>query len=529
MKLITRSYAESFYVNRDNVLDSVDLGLIAGFLYEDVRALPYKIRHGLMMHFPDPKLFGSGKSAWRGKKTFSSEELANLLFNLFLRATKKHHFVYKSGYGFRLFDLQKHPMTEAPLPRNRIDRSAVPMVLKTNKKGVEGTGKHLGQEAIFHECSSFSWSFCQVLVAFGFNPAKVGIQVVQGNQQGDYAVVRCKPDLIKKYNSIYGVDLSGALSGSSVYDPGNKGGCDRFTAPRSSERTVKDLFFQYALQEFDNYRKGAGYSRNWNALNTAMKATGMKVASMLNNTIAVSEVGLIEPTNRDVFENHLCAYILPEGSELNKWKATFFDPLYELRYANGLPDLFEIYTSGPLKNFKLSQSKFAPPGSTTTQYVSSENKKRCLFRLPEAMYPIYIDFCSTRRRQGEEHWTEGLITIDDIPGYLLSWMTFDYESDGERSNDLNFFEYMQKRHAEIFIVVDERDYTGKKRTRDMHHWVIGWLRERINALAEKNEKDGVKVTPKLTRRKSMSAPTGSLQKQRPRSKSVTSGQKNPYI
>jgi hypothetical protein len=175
-----------------------------------------------------------------------------------------------------------------------------------------------------------------------------------------------------------------------------------------------------------------------------------------------------------------------------------------------------MYPPGPLQNFKISKNPKAPKGSVTSMYVSEENSKRCLFKLPRVLFPNYVEFCNSRRRKGREDWNAGYISVDEIALYLLSWLTFDYEEDGHRRNNLNFFQFYQARHPEIFIVADERDYQGKKRTKDMHHWVIGWLRKRIDALPLQKGAD---------RRKSMNLGTPRKPKpppRRPRSSSFGS-------
>jgi hypothetical protein len=299
---------------------------------------------------------------------------------------------------------------------------------------------------------------------------------------------------VHNYPHIFGVDLNCGLDSAELYNPKTKKGCERYTAAQPN--AVIEYYQNICLLEFDRIRNGATFNGSWQALDTALKKTAAVTARQLSNTVAVSEVGLIEPTNRDVFTNHYCTYIQPEPGNKNKdraWRITRFDALYQLRLANGLPDLFEKFQAAPRKHWPLSSNPHAPSGCETFQFVSEEDPQRCLFSLPPALDTTYRSFCDMRRHTVPEQWNEGLIDINMIPNYLIPLLTFEYDDGDTKRKNLNFFEFYRARHPDIYIVFDEGDYKNKKEPRKGVHWVIGWLEKKVAELVALRTKEIDKV------------------------------------
>jgi len=497
------TYGEAYRAeSREAALETIDLELIAAFCYTDVRALPYDIRHGLLKDWPDKALFSSGSGHVFGRKTFTREELANLVFNLFIRGVRRNNFVYQSASGSPFF-------YKEGLEKLRVN---------LDKKGVTPCDTRYGRNALLGECSCMAWSFCQVLIAFGFSPSEVGAQIIVKDGADDKIALRCRDDLAERWRKIYGVDLECALTSTEMFNPETRKDCDRYTAPPSGN--ITEYFSQAAWNEFNRQRQGATYASSWIALRKVLKGVAAAVAPQLSNSIAVSEVGLVEPTNRDVYENHYCSFIKPQRGE--RWKAPYFDSLYRLRFSDGLTGFFESYVPATPKIVRLSQSLYLQEDErTTSRYISEENRQRCLCTVPKAIYQVWVDFCAQRLEKMPDDWNGGLIDIDTLPNYFLSILTFSYEDDqNPLQEDLNLFEFYQKRHPTIYIVADERDIHGQ---RDPLTWVTEkWLKVKIAEIAGAREAkigkvigptrklerttssdDLTKETPKLTRSSSM--------------------------
>lgn len=487
MELVTTTYLSAYFedaanVTREQVLHDIDLQAIADFLYPDVRALPYAVRHGLLDYFPKPKLFDSGRSALWGRRTFTEEERANLVFNLFCRALKRLNFRYQSGQGASFFCVSTRPVAEeGPFVR---PRRGGPVVAR---------GERFGVPALLGECSCLSWSLCQVFIAFGFDAGRVGTEAARVDEHGRLAI-HAKPELLERYNAIFGTDIECPLDSRSLFDPNTKAGCERYTAPVGGGDSVEEYFSGLALAEFEKHRGGKTFSQNWRGLDSALKHVAATMQSRLTNTVAVGEVGVVEPTVRQVFDNHLCAFVLPEPREgaarPPRWRANHFDPLFALRFSNGLPDFFEEYQRTREQGFRLAPISFAPKEDyITLEYASVNNPRRRLTTLPRALDANYLEACAARREAAPVNWEEGLVTIDDLPKYLLTWLTFDYDEGpeaGEKANGLNFFQFYRRRHPEIFIVSDERD---RAKDKEGEHWVIAWLRERVAGVVERNQSE----------------------------------------
>ncbi|MEE2789878.1 MAG: hypothetical protein VX589_21230 [Myxococcota bacterium] len=444
----------------EQVLADVNLALMAAFLYEDVRGLPYRVRHALMDHFPQPALFNSGHRASWGRAKLSEEQRANLLFNLFCRAMKRANFHYQSNNYGSWFGPCRQPM----------------MKVTNGGRAVEGTVKHFGAPVLIGECSTVSKSFCEVLMAFGFSALRVGTQCVTCQAPQELLALRATEQLVADRANIFGVDLSCPLTSARMYDVRSLAGRERYTANRVED--VKHRYYNTHVLDAVNAHAEKAIPRNDRSLVEVLKRISTCTQNALTNTISTSDCAGMYVTNRSVYQNHYCTFIMPSNGA--RWQATYFDALYALRTTNGVTTLFEDYhdTGTPVA---LSDDPLAPRGARVKVYSPRDGSQRRIFEIPDLITDQMSQAFDVAQDRLLTRWRKGETNAESLNIHCPSGLVFDYDNDGHRRNNLNLYEFLMARHQQLYIVWDEDDArSARRRQSGQQHSVVAWLANIVN-------------------------------------------------
>ncbi len=493
-------------------LENINLPLMAAFLYEDVRALPYRVRHKLMSRFPHPKYFNSGRRALRGGRAqLSEEQIANLIFNLFCRAMRRANFAYSSGSRGHWFAAGDDPMMSDF------------MTAINNGHGVQGTASIFGTPVLEGECSTVSESLCQVLVAFGFSPRRIGIQSVHVVPSGaEHLVFRATEQLVANRTSIFGVNLDCALNSREMYNARSLAGSERYTADR-----VDDVGYRYYNARADDALVELAHQatlRNPRSLADMLSKVSERTQQYITNTLSPSEIAGVINTNRSVYDNHYCVFIQP--TDRARWQAEFFDPLYALRTTNGIDTLFDVYrrTGAPIA---LSDDPLAPRGGRVQMYQPDGGSRRRMFQVPEIIAPQLARGFEESRQRLLVMWEAGEVDCESLSLYIPGGLVFDYGA----GRGLNMYDFLTARHHDMYLVWDEDDARDTRMPSNGRHWVVNWLAKimaelmayeaHVRQAAARGAPAPVVPTP-LNRRRSASESFG-----RPRASAAL--RRNPFI
>jgi hypothetical protein len=340
----------------------------AGF-YEDVRSLNYKPRHGLMDRFKWPELFGSSHSAKWGKTNFTEEQAATLLGSLYLRLLERIPYAYVSRAKAPLFGFWTSDGTKVlPDARGR--------GLVAGQNGVDYDEQVGGESFIGRlvpaECTALARTFAHVLWVFGFPMERLAIQGVGSRDQGAAVattVVMKAPRHVE----------AGALRGFPTADLAANAGDERSTAGvefyvdavHESLETEAATLLRAAMPGLDRTVRvdNAGRTRVLGAAHPASR----KIGGQIGNVLYLDPLtGMLQPSRRSEFVNHYATLVAPGPDPEHGEPFHVYDPLYGVRYRNGIGDLFESYRCATRARGDLD----------VEVYVSDTDRRRRLYALP---------------------------------------------------------------------------------------------------------------------------------------------------
>ena len=441
MRISKVTYAQfepNFEPSIENALACVELEKLAKAFFADIRALPYFTRHGMMDRFSRPELFDSSTSAkkfWEsGTRNLSEEQVANIVFNVFCRFLRRLNWSYQSG-------------GRKPRMFSKDDPDGDALIWNPSTRKLEGQSTLYGQKVYLAECSTLARSLCDAFVAFGIPGSRVGVCFVEPDQPGNMLAVRVANEVQRSAN-IFGADLDSPMSTMSVFDVRSVKGRERYHEPG-------EVFLERLIDRWVNEVGPTG-------LRTAggRAAVAARIRPRASNTLMLAENSKMHPLTRDVFLNHFCAFIVPKRGE--RWTATFFDPLYELRYVNGLQDFYEEYA--------LTATVHCVPDSVLpanqAKVLVGERREHALVEIPQAFMPI-IDFTWFQYK-----YIEGADADPDVPFDVLR-LEYQRDDGAPVQANLDFLEFLVARHGTLYFAVDDTEYSEDAQG---HPWDVGQIK-----------------------------------------------------
>ncbi len=341
--------------------------VVAAGLYVDVRELSYRVRHALVDRFSWPELLGSGRGAVFGRATLTEQQVATLLATLFVRLLTRVDFHYTSGDTGVLFGFWSDGGSKLVVSPN--SRSLTPC------KEAAGYNWFGGTPVVKGECSAIATSLAHVLWVFGFPLSRVAIEKLSASKVRDNEL---EPTLVMKAPRHVERDALRRLCSTTPLAEATEDGphleAERFTsATHERIETEAAALLREHLPGYDRGRRPGVF------LNAAHPAS-RSLAAQFGGVLQLDPLsGLLHPTRRCEFAYHVATRIVSTQRDEHPSAFSTYDPLYEVRYRNGIEDLFEEYDC-------LHGNKYKP--LVVNMFESKVNRLRRIYSIPGVAWRV---------------------------------------------------------------------------------------------------------------------------------------------